>query len=315
MRGFVIFYRKTKEQRTNSMQRDTQLSQERFASLQQEKATLTTELEIVSAKMSSAQTALQQAEQNVSKFQLENSHLQEEIEALRNVRESLQKQCESVRIVLQQANEDLDKLRSTPSSTTENTITSEYTKVEIDNIRQQYEEEISKLQSQLSEAADNHQADSVTSLVSEVKKIMNSVFRQLQSKFDAEENYDGRAVCKAIKETVLNVTLKLMEKYEQPAAVGARDELIDSSVNSAVIKEESNTSNGRVNESLESNDSNLPTTVAVKDENDSESIASQSIVTTNYDVEKSHNSQSWTPDPPPAPQLTEDDDDADDWLK
>ncbi|XP_060074716.1 FK506-binding protein 15-like isoform X2 [Ylistrum balloti] len=62
------------------------------------------------------------------------------------------------------------------------------------------------------------------SVVTEVKKIMNSVYQQLRAKFTAEENYTGADVLAAILEAIKTTTLKLVQQSSQGPATEEEEE-------------------------------------------------------------------------------------------
>jgi len=82
------------------------------------------------------------------------------------------------------------------------------------SLAQNYEQDISKLKEQLHVAGNSAKEMAKTEIRSELKKVMSSTAKVLHAQFASDESYSGDAVGEVITDTLRQIAVKLLEKYE-----------------------------------------------------------------------------------------------------
>ncbi|OWF43709.1 FK506-binding protein 15-like [Mizuhopecten yessoensis] len=89
--------------------------------------------------------------------------------------------------------------------------------------RDQLSEQVATLRKQGASPAPSGGSSNV-SVITEVKKIMNSVYQQLRGQFTAEGNYSGADILAAILEAIKSTTLKLVQQQSQGPSAEEEEE-------------------------------------------------------------------------------------------
>lgn len=99
-------------------------------------------------------------------------------------------------------------------------------KEELESEKEAVQEKIQSLQKELSNKGVSTQGSAAPSMdiALEVKKIMNSVYQQLRSNFEADTNYQGDEVLAAILGVIKETTLKLVQQSSSSKEMGDDDE-------------------------------------------------------------------------------------------
>lgn len=99
-------------------------------------------------------------------------------------------------------------------------------KEELESEKEAVQEKIQSLQKELSNKGVSTQGSAAPSMdiALEVKKIMNSVYQQLRSNFEADTNYQGDEVLAAILGVIKETTLKLVQQSSSSKEMGDDEE-------------------------------------------------------------------------------------------
>lgn len=99
-------------------------------------------------------------------------------------------------------------------------------KEELESEKEAVQEKIRSLQKELANQGVSTQGSAApsTDIALEVKKIMNSVYQQLRSNFEADTAYQGADVLAAILGVIKETTLKLVQQSSSPKETGDDDE-------------------------------------------------------------------------------------------
>uniref|UniRef100_T1J224 peptidylprolyl isomerase n=1 Tax=Strigamia maritima TaxID=126957 RepID=T1J224_STRMM len=292
------------EQRASSLQTNSAQTNARITALEQEKAKYAVELQEAQQNLIATENNFKHSEQvrKELKEEIENMKtemqkrddqtgtMQSTIDALQTQRDELENMLETANAIKSEKERDLERFKEQLVEECSNTV-------KLESLKLKYDESVAKLNEQLSKVKGvETKSPQLPNIVSEVKRIMNGVYRKLQGEFEPDFEYAGRDVCNVIKDTVLTVTLKLVEKFEVASLTSAGE--TSESTPTLYIGGDSNESIIDTSEVQSGPQSNDRSSMEVYSESEKEDIDA----TLRF----------WKPDPPPPPYFTTEEEDEDD---
>ncbi|KAL3872320.1 hypothetical protein ACJMK2_040252 [Sinanodonta woodiana] len=155
-------------------------------------------------------------------------------------------------------------------------------KQDVETERDQLQKQLERLQEQVQHIQSTPQAatpGNQQAVITEVKKIMNSVYQQLRSEFESNETYTGADVLAAILAAIKTTTLSLMNKDNEPAARKRESEDADDENENEKEEEETYSEEEEEDEDEEDSDDE-------KDKHDAEKIQALELVIDKSDEEQ-----------------------------